>query len=178
VKRGETLDKWVVKNTSGTVLLLPKNKVNFTIGGRIDLVERLGKSVREIELDSEISRALAYNNISTVEKYDSSKDHERELSGKLDQLMSFLKSKEPATEVSKSGIEIDSKEIATILDKYFKDRKTKGSDGETDGEEDKMREDAIRKMIESSKHPDGTLDGFGVERKSEDTDDFSDFVDF
>jgi len=33
-------------------------------------------------------------------------------------------------------------------------------------------------MIESSKPLDGNLDGFGVERKYEDTDDFSDLVDF
>jgi len=173
-------DIWIVQNVSGTVLILPKNKIRFTIGGRVDLVERIGLPVREIELDTEINREFSYNNLTTVEKHDSSKDHEKELSGKLDQMMSFLKSQTPTVPgSSKNSVEFDPKEISLILDKYFKERKMKISGGETDSEEEnKMREEAVRIMIESSKPLDGNLDGFGVERKYEDTDDFSDLVDF
>jgi len=212
-------DEWIVQNNSGTVLILPKNKLKFTNGGKMDLVKQLGLSVKEIELDREIKRELTYNNLVTIKKTDSSKENEAELSKKMDAMINLLQqggAQAPPAPVSEPQnpreqiVEMMLKEgslegildkyfkdktfetgtsdktfetgenLEEILDKYFKNRTFATGEGKVvkDDEEEKMREDAIKQLIDRDKKPQGSLDDFGDKRVSGEDEDFSDLIDF
>lgn len=181
-------DKWVVQNNSGKILILPINKLRFTINGRMDLVERLGLNVREIEINKEVKREIAYNNLVTIEKHDSISEHEKELAGKMDKMMSLLESGISPQAPSVQKVEIvkqiesqaDAESLSAVLDKYFKDRgMDTGEAKKKIEEEEKMREDAIKQLIDHDKKPDSTLKGFGDKKEvKEEPEDFSDLIDF
>ncbi len=176
-------ESWIVKNNTGTAFHLAKCRITLTPEGRIDLVERLRKSVIELELIDEIQIAVDRKHLLTIEKISSS--NETEMSTKLDDLIHLMSEKKESTPVAPQIPSLTKEDIAGVLDQYIgslKDLLQKGGtiskeDIERLGDEEKMREDAMKTLIEKDKSKkEHNLADFGNERKIEDMDDFSDLI--
>ena len=175
-------DKFVVKNASGNVLMLPKNRITLAIGARIDLADRLNKTIRELKRDDEIFRELTHGNLVAEEEVDTS--IEAGVNDKIDRLLGILESGAASPE-KQTNVNVDADMIMDLLreqiSKLDLGSLVKGSVGDKKGEginEEKMREEALRKLVDNAKIGKGKLEGFGSEREVEEDDDFSDLIDF
>ena len=180
-------ERFVVLNSSGTILSLVKNKIRMSPQQQIDLVKFLGKTVAQIEMDQEISTNLAFNNLKLMEVVDSRK-RDDEVSKKIDALMGMLQEAGPQKEreiirETKEIVQVAGGDVASmeaLLDEFLKrtglDKEQKKIKKEKDEEE--MREKALQKLVEKGSKMKGKLVGFVKGRDVEEDEDFSDLIDF
>jgi len=188
-----TKDKWVVKNNSGTAfnLGLGSCRITFTPEGRVDLVERSNKDIDYLERVEDLQTALFHNNLITLEKFDHRNPDVSEVSEKLNSLIQIISSKVPEKKEDQSP-SLTKEDIGEILGAHLSDLKDmiskqkpivinqgSGQVGQENEEEERMREDAMKTLIEkdtsSSK---SNLDDFGSKREIqiEDMEDFTDLI--
>lgn len=172
-------DRFIVRNNSGNILMLPRNRITLAIGARIDLAGRLNKSIQEIKRDPEIILELTHNNLIKEEEFDSS--IEAGVDKKLDKLIELMQSRG----IQKTTVEIDPEMIGDILrDKIGSLTQNIKSDEEKtekvlEENEEKMRQEAFMKLMQKKKGEDSNLDTFGGKSKEVESgdDDYSDLID-
>ena len=176
-------DRFIVKNNSGNVLMLSKNRITLAVGGVIDLAKRLNKTIGELNRDQEISLELSNGNLIKEDEFDSSK--EAGLDRKLDALIDLMKEGKSVSSVKDPSPQTSVPFDISVLGNIIRHEISKISLGMKNGEdpmsseEEKMRERALMEMIKNKeKGQDSNLDGFGGQDKETDSDDFTDLIDF
>ena len=179
-------DKFLVKNNSGTLLNLVKNRITIAVGGQIELSARLNKSISELKRDPEISREITYNNLIILEEFDSTKDYE--LRDKLDTLIGIMsggkKDQSQPQASSQDG-------ILEAIDRMLNEKLSRLKIGESKqevkvetkeeirtNEEDRMRERILEEMISRQKPSEKNFESLGNEKTIEKKDDYSNLIDF
>lgn len=178
-------DLFRVRNNSGTIFRLKDKKITFSIGQEIDLCSQLNMTYGQIKNDPEIKRELAYNNLKLIDSYDSSA-HLQKTDSSIDDLkdnIGLLLNKLNKSLNDKDD-KFDIEKLEKILDSKLSKLKIKGGSSKSDDEdlsddEEKLREDAIEKLLKRKGSFEKSFNEFGQERKREkDDDDFSDLIDF
>ena len=173
-------DRFVVKNNSGNILMLPKNRITLAIGASIDLARRLNKTFNEIKRDAEITRELTNKNLILEDEFDSS--IESGMDKKLDTLIGLMQlsgSASPSVSIDLEAIEKMLQEKVDLMAKKMNiSNKDVDEDEDEDDEEESMREKAFMELMKKDKGKGSNLDTFGGKSKEIDSDDHSDFIDF
>jgi hypothetical protein len=187
------VEKWVVLNNSGKILNLPKSKIVLKKKNQsIDLVAATGKPIFQLELDPEIKLHFAYNNLKTVEKVSREQSHDvKGLSDKMDALLDVITGKDDSNVTDKidslvealkgnQNANIDVEQLASLLAATgVVSKKDKESMTPDEQEENKMRDEAMEKLMSSTKDPEKSMSTFGRTKViSENNDDMSDLIDF
>jgi len=176
-------ETWVIQNNTKTILHMPQNKIRLEPNaGKVDLVSFTGKEVKDLEHDVEIQRELTYNNIITLDKVKLKKE-DHAIANKLDQLITLFGSKEEAQQtVNMDMANLDLSAIEEIIKNRLQDIEVHvdGAVKDKRAEEDeKMREEAITKMVEKEDHKGTSFATLGKEREIEtEEEDLTDFIDF
>jgi hypothetical protein len=173
-------DKFLVKNNSGTILKLIKNRITIAVDGQIDLATRLNKTIAELKRDPEISREITYNNLVILEEFDASKDYE--LRDKLDVLIDIMskeKKDKPQVNISDGIIDAIEKILNEKLSKINVNTIQNDANHEiVDREEDRLREKVLEQLVSRQKPTEMNFESLGSEKKIEKKEDFSDLIDF
>lgn len=176
------MEKWIVKNNSGTMLNLPKCGIFFKKADEVlDLVNHTGRTVSDLENDPELRKNFSYNNILTIEKVKftpeaiSDSESLQTLSKKLDILTEYISKK------TENNDQIDMSKIEDIVKKglFGLSSNIVLNNDTRNNEEEEMRQDALKKLIDNSSASEKNLENFGSKKREiEDHDDFSDMIDF
>jgi len=179
------MEKFIVRNNSGTMLNLSKNGIMLKPNQDVDLVHRTNKRLIDLENDPEILREIGFNNLIIMEKYDS---RNNDLSEKMDKIIKTLEPK-PVIEEKIEKIDLSEMEniVAKCLKRFFKTGKM--VIGETSEKEEivkksykknndeELRQKAIEQLLSRSVPIETNLKP-AQERQIEGQEDFSDMIDF
>lgn len=169
-------DKWIVQNNVHGPLHLPRNKIRLMkFGDEIDLVSYTGKTIDQLELDPEIGRAFSFNHLKEVQKGEIIKENQvSALEKKIDKLFELLSNKSNEVDLN----ELASKIIFAQEKNFVKNEDNLSQNVVLRDEEERMREDALAKLISSAKKPEQKMDSFGKNEKEVESDgDFTDLID-
>ena len=191
------MQRYIVKNNSGTVFNLKQNKIMFKPNQMVDMVNRTGKTIVEIENDVEIMREIGYKNLLVIERFDPN-DRNDELVRKMDNLLERLQCEkkepipEPVKELVKEIIQepvkeeikisnINLEDIKKVVDECLKSVLKSGnfvqSGNKTiNNDDEKLRELAIEQLLKRAAPVEKNLN-LGVDREVE-HEDHSDDIDF
>jgi len=173
-------DRFVVKNNSGSVLMLPMNRITLAMGASIELCSRLDKTVKELKNDREISLEIKQGNLVAQDEYEA----DTGLDGKIDKLLGLMEAGGTQRPM------IDAQMIEEILARQLSNldigkmvlEKTEEKKRDKEVDEGKMREEALKKIVGDKKLEDSNLEGFGGKFKEvesdEDDDNNIDLIDF
>lgn len=170
-------EQWIVKNNTKGPLMLPINKVNFkTSGQEKELCFHTGKTIEALEHDPEIKMNLAHQNIVTI--YKSSEGGQNRGSEETYYILQEIKNLKKLIEDNPQKQDAPQAQIPFNTDDLIKAIKdnlvvnvTGNSSSEGDGnivssEEEKMKEEALRKLIfNSKKDVSKSFDGLGSEKE-------------
>jgi hypothetical protein len=149
------MQRYVLKNNSGTVLNLAKNKIMFRPNQMIDIVSRTGKTIIDIENDPEIMREIGYKNLVLIERFDPN-DKSEELSRKMDSILAKLEpiNVEPvASKEIKENNEFNINDIKDVIKECLKSvlkSESLTNIKNIESEDDKIREMAMEKLLKTS----------------------------
>ena len=191
------MQRYILKNNSGTVLNLAKNKIMLKPNQMVDMVNRTEKTIVEIENDVEIMREIGYKNLLVIERFDPN-DRSEELVRKMDNLLERLQCEkkepipEPVKELVKEIIQepvkeeikisnINLEDIKKVVDECLKSVLKSGnfvqSGNKTiNNDDEKLRELAIEQLLKRAAPVEKNLN-LGVDREVE-HEDHSDDIDF
>jgi len=176
-------DRYVLTSKVNGLVIKKFNILFRKIGLSVDLVGRTGKSVRELENDSEIKNLIAINYLEVTERYEHNvivQDQEH-ISKKLDLILGAMSDKDSSDGLQEIISLLGSK-LENFLSEKLSGMKVRLGVEESDGgvDEIKMREEALMKIIENKKDSELKMDSFGktvrkVENESEGNEDIIDF---
>lgn len=175
-------EKWVVKNNSKMIISMPKMGIVLRPKGTVDLVSATGMEVKDLERDSELSVQFTHEHFETIEKIKNPEKGEIDpkIQEKLDAILSKVENmpqNQREVIVEKQSVEFDPKNLENILRNIVSN--IGAGEKTASKEEDEMREEAIKKLVENAKAPKvSELDNFGKQKKNIDHDDNSDLISF
>ena len=176
-------EKFIVKNNSGNVLMLPKNRITFTVSGRMDLVDRLDKPIDEIKNDSEIKEYISSGKLLIVEM-DGGKSSEIE--NKLDFLIGLVEKKDnkKEEEINVFNMEVIDKIIKEEINRLSKNilsvKVEKNNNYENDENiNEELKEKFLKEIVSKNKVKDSNIIIKNQEEiKIDPEDDHSNLIDF
>lgn len=167
-------EKFVIKNKSGTLLSIPieRNHLRMNPNDQVDLCAITGMSADDLERHPQIVRNLTYNNIVVIEKYSNKNTDMGKINSKMDQIVDLLLSKND--QVKRSDIEsILSDAIGKLSFPGSSVPESIVSDKVSEREEERIREDLLRKQLDAFKPDRENKGSFGQNKMDIDTEDFS-----
>lgn len=170
------MDKFVIKNKSGTLLSLPmgRNHLKMKPNEQIDLCSLTGMGVDELQRHPQIVRNIGYNNIVVVEKNVGTKIPDvSELSVRLDKLADIISNQKVASGITKEDL------IDALRDiKISGDSQPASSNfnEKVVSEEDRLRQELLRRQADSFDPETKNTGTFGKNTQSIEVEDMSDLL--
>lgn len=173
------MDKFVIKNKSGTLLSLPigRNHLKMNPNDEIDLCSITGMGVDELERHPQVVRNKAYNNIVILDKQVQSKIIDQkeitDLSSKIEKLLGIVSENKKESSITKEDLFDALKSISIVSDQKTEEAKNKEN---IVSNEDEIRQELLTRQVNLFKPESKNTGSFGKNTKDIEAEDFADLL--